>query len=681
MPKNLATDLLSDKLESSGLTLKDAQILNIVYLSPTEVQALRLSTSGSASSAATPAMKFNYHHPDGSPLSDWPGAKPFYRLRYLGKQIGFQAQSKKPLRYVQEANTMPVAYYPQNYSWSTLSDDQPILITEGELKAAKACKEGFPCIGLGGVYNYRSYANGIDWLPSLDFISWLRRNVYIVFDSDYKTNPNVALALKALCDELQFQGAIPYVVTLPRVDLLAGDSEKTGLDDFLVATGPDALKELLSTAEPIGVSQPLWDLNHKYAYVEDPGLIIDQRTGFKVTPTAFRDHLQAPARYFKRTIRKDGSFGYEQVSAAAIWLKWPHRTQVAKMSYQPGKETFPPDRTFNIWTGWGVEPSPGDYGPFARLVEHLFSTTSREDMEWFLDWCAYPLQNPGVKVFSSAVLFGVKHGTGKSLVGYTLGRIYGVNFTELKQRDLHTDFNEWAIAKQFVLGDDITGSNKRADADILKKTITQREMRVNPKYIPSYVVRDCINYIFTSNQPDAFFLEDDDRRFFIHEVQVAPLDELFYAEYDLWLDTGGSAAVFDWLLRRDLSNFNPAAPARRTMAKERMTADVRSDLGAWVRDLLSNPDYNLRVGNVRLKKDIYTNKELLMLYDPTGHTGTTGNGLGRELGRAGVKKVMDGKPIRLPDGAQDRYYIIRNPEKWVRENLNNIIQHICEKSK
>ncbi len=35
----------------------------------------------------------------------------------------------------------------------------------------------------------------------------------------------------------------------------------------------------------------------------------------------------------------------------------------------------------------------------------------------------------------------------------------------------------------------------------------------------------------------------------------------------LWLDTGGSKAVFHYLLNRDTGDFNPAAPAFKTAAK------------------------------------------------------------------------------------------------------------------
>jgi hypothetical protein len=32
-----------------------------------------------------------------------------------------------------------------------------------------------------------------------------------------------------------------------------------------------------------------------------------------------------------------------------------------------------------------------------------------------------------------------------------------------------------------------------------------------------------VNYYLTSNHADALFLEDEDRRFFVHEVMVNPL--------------------------------------------------------------------------------------------------------------------------------------------------------------
>lgn len=676
-PDSKALALAKEKLESSGLDIKDAEVLGIHPLSGAETQKLHKSFKPLCS------LKIDYIGPDGKPMSDWPKAPPFYRVRYLETQTGFDAiADKKPPRYVQEPNTAPVAYYPANCKdWLEIIKDpgEPIIITEGELKAAKACKEGYPTIGLGGVYNWRSYKLGIDWLESLSLVDWVRRNVYIVFDSDYQTNPMVCTALRDLANAFHMRGSFVHLVTLPQLDNL----DKVGLDDFLTFAGPSAnqmFERLLSNAEPLGLTAPLWGFNDKYVYVQNPGLVVNQATMQKSSPSAFTEHLQAAVRYQERRLKQDGNISFETVSAASAWLKWPLRTEVTKLTYRPGAGKFvsEPAPMFNIWPGWGVEPKKGSVKLFTKLIDHVFTGAEAGAKEWFLKWCAYPLQNPGTKMFSSAVIHGVRHGTGKSLIGYTLGAIYGENFTEINQMDLHNSFNEWAEGKQFVMGDDVTGSNKRQDADYLKKMITQKELRVNAKFVATYVVPDCINYFFTANHPDSFFLEDDDRRFFIHEVRVGKMEQEFYRTYVDWLyNKGGASAIFQYMLDMDLGDFDPAAQAFKTMAKERMIANVQSDLAGWVRQLIATPDHTLVVGGVALNKDLFTSKELLNFYDPEGKTGTTANGLGRELARAGVSQVYGGRPIRLSDGSQYRYYAVRNPDKWLAcDNLKAIADHI-----
>lgn len=665
--------LAKDKLLSSGLTLSDARKLKITALPPERTAALHRAFK------PLHALRIAYHGPDGLPLCDRPGRSPFYRLRYLEEPKDFGALTdKKPLRYVQEPNTAPVIYYPQNYpSWPALCKDvdEPLIITEGELKAAKACKEGFPAIGLGGVYNWRALKIGLTWLDSLDYIIWPKRNVYLVFDSDYQTNKMVCTALVELAREIERRGSTVYLVTLPQLP----NMEKVGLDDYLVNAGPGAnelFANLLATAPALGLSEVLWTFNSRYVYIKDPGLVVAQRkTSNKITPAAFKEHVEGTAQFYEQVLRPDGTLTYKATSAGGAWLKWPLRQQADCMTYIPGKKPFV-GSDFNIWPGWGCKAVEGDVTPFMELLEHLFTGAEPGALEWLLKWCAYPLQYPGTKMFSSVVVHGVRHGTGKSLIGYTLAKIYGKNFTEINQMDLHNNFNEWAESKQFVMGDDVTGSNKRQDADFLKKMITQKELRINVKYMPSYVVPDCINYYFTSQHPDSFFLEDDDRRFFIHEVLVGPREEEFYTKYVKWLDNGGAEAVFYYLLHLDLTGFNPAAPAFRTKAKERMIDTGRSDLGSWVRQLIATPDQVLRLGDIVADKDLMHAKELLLFYDPEGRTGTTANGLGRELSRAGVRQVMDGAPIRLADGSQARYYAIRNADKWLYAQPHDIRDHI-----
>jgi hypothetical protein len=653
-----AKELATKKLESSGLTLADAKQLHITYVES--------ATTVDKSYPPLPALVFNYMDPrTGKPFTFKPHWPEYSRVRILKEPGGFDAQSKKkPLRYLQPPDSGIAAYFPTNVAWDDILDDpnEPLIITEGELKAAKACKEGFATIGLGGVQSYKSAKSGFMLLPELEQINWIKRRVFICYDSDTRTNENVCNALNELAEVLASRGAIPYVLPMPSVI----DDGKTGLDDYLVVRNTESFQTLMDdTAQILTLAQPLFNISNKYVYVKNPGIVLVRDTGQKVAPSAFKDHALT-TEFAEQYLSPSGAISIRSVSAAAAWLKWPLRVEADQLTYMPGHEQLVEQhgrKQWNTWPGWGCSPEEGVVQPFLDLIEHLFKNDNAA-RDWFIKWLAYPLQYPGTKLFTSALLWGVKHGTGKSLIGYTMGAIYGKNFTELNQKDLYDGFNEWAENKQFVMGDDVTGSDKRHDSDRLKKFITQKELRLNIKHVQSFTVPDCINYYFTANGPTALFLEDDDRRAFIHEIVSPPLDEAFYVDYGLWLETTGPAALFNYLMHEvDCSDFNPAAPAYRTAAKERMIADVRSDLGAWVSALLTSPEEILKVGQIDLHHDLYTNRELLNLYDPDGKTGTTANGLGRELRRVGIIYALGGKPITAK-GKTDRYYIVRNLEKW-----------------
>jgi len=671
-----------EKLLSSGLSLDDANQLGIEVLSGFSTASLHNSFAGKAS------LKIPYYGLDGEPLQPRPGWAPFYRIRYLedvDDPGSFAGQTdKKKLRYVNEPEAGVAAYFPQinGIDWFKIAGDfdTPLIITEGELKAAKSTKEGFPTIGLGGVFNFKAIRQGIPFLPELEEINWVRRHVYICFDSDFRTNPNVCLAMNQLAEELTDRGALVYALSLPDVV----DDGKTGLDDLLV-NAPDAqgmLRGLLAQAEPLGLSRPLWRLNEKVLYVQDPGLIVVRKSHQKLSTEAFKSHAFSTISYTEQLMRPDGEFSYKKVSAASAWLGWPLRGEVTNLVYQPGHEDMVPNNdggfAFNIWRGWGCEPVKGDISLWKQLLDHLFTGADKEDRQWFERWLAYPLQHPGTKLYTAAVVYGMKHGTGKSLLGYMMGRIHGRNFAEISKDDLMAGNYDWAEAKTFALGDEVTGSSKRDANDMLKKLITQEKFRINIKYVPTFEILDYINYLFTSNHPDAFFMEDNERRYFVHEVKVGPLEDEFYERFDEWMKRGpGPSALFHYLLNLDLGDFNPRAPARRTQARQRMIADTKSDLGEWVARLISDPDSVLKLGNISLDKDLFTNKELLSLYDPEQRTGTTANGLGRELRRSGIPLAYDGNNLPGPLGA-DRFYILRNIAKWIAADRKTLIKHLDE---
>lgn len=118
----------------------------------------------------------------------------------------------------------------------------PLVITEGEKKTLSAVQAGLACVGLAGVWAWRTRrADGASGpLLDLEVLPWTGRDVRLVFDSDTATKPEVARAERELAAELTRRGARVSVVRLP-ADPAGG---KVGLDDFLVAHGLDAFQAL-----------------------------------------------------------------------------------------------------------------------------------------------------------------------------------------------------------------------------------------------------------------------------------------------------------------------------------------------------------------------------------------------------------------------------------------------------
>lgn len=616
---------------------------------------------------ARPGLVIPYFGVDGKPLAPRPEWPPFYRLRYLGKQpTDFKtAAGVKPPRYVQPPRSSVCAYFPKVIDWAALAKNpgDDVIITEGELKAAAACLAGFPTIGLGGVWNFQSSKNGIWFLPELAQIKWSQRDVYICFDSDYLSNSNVCAAINGLCVELEERGAFVRLLALPEGE----GGVKQGLDDFLLANDGPALEALIAAADPLGLSRSLWATNNEVIYVEDPGLVLVDETLQKLSADAFKGHSKwATASATRSIVTAKGVLHREKVPAAPEWIKWPLRRSAKRLTYMPGQPRMTDDGLLNQWRGWGLMPKKGSVEPWLKLVKFIFASTEPGMMEWFLDWCAYPIQNPGVKMFSAIVVHGVAQGTGKTLLGYTLAKIYGDNFKEITDEDLEETY--WAENKQFILGDEVSGKDNRQYMNTLKRLITKETIDINIKFVPQYELPNCMNFMFTSQHGDSFFLEDKDRRFMVVEVQEDPLPDKFYTDYDKWYKRdGGAQALFQWLLDRKIDkDFNPFGHAPRTAAKERMIAATKGDAGAWVYELKEHPEQILKMGDMEMTRDIFSTKEMLTFYERDHPNGKlTAVGLGRQLSASGFVQVNDGKPVFNPNtGKMERLFAIRNVAIW-----------------
>lgn len=610
------------------------------------------------------------------PYFDFAGKRTgFYRLRFLedSRPAGFaQASDAKAWRYTQPADVVTEIYLPpmlHNELWAAIATDpeRGIIITEGELKAAAAMAHGLlPCIGLGGATNYKSAERNMPLLPMLDAMTWQDREVTIVFDSDAVQNAMVEQAQYRFGNALLKKGAKVYIGLLPP----AHDGAKQGLDDYLLANSALTFEEqVLGPAQPLAECEALHAFNDKFAFITSPGIVVNKATGQEMLPDKFIRHICGNATYtvpeIKVVDKKRKIVTLKEKRTAKEWNEWGGRSELGQMEYMPG---CPPikDHKFNTWRGWGCKPVKGDVTPWTTLLNHVVHEDGPAWRKWVEQWYAAPIQTPGLKMHGALVLYSPEKGTGKSMLGESMERIYGPeNWGKIKEKDLTADFNPWQANKQFVMGEEISSGEARKTSigEILKDMITQKRVTINRKYVPEYTVRDCVNYQFNTNHPDAFFLEDGDRRMAVNRTRAKPLPFEFYKDiYIPWIQSEEGAAALYWhLLHLDMKGFDPHAPVPDTQAKLDMKLAMRGGLYEWVHQLSDAPGSAL--GPYAF--DLATADDLLFIYNTASGGNAKITQMRSELQRQNFRTVNGGVTIMTAKGTKQTLYVVRNSEKWL----------------
>lgn len=641
-------------LARSGLSETDAKRMRISPINSRDIKKLtRFEASG---------YRLPYFELNGK-------TNGFSRVRFLDTVL--DKGTGKEQKYWQPPRTGVHVYFPPNFAdtwtWGEVQRDPQIdlIITEGEKKAATAVKIlGTPCLALGGVWSWGSKQQQQVLLQ--DLLPFMKgRRLLICFDNDAKPNPDVEAALQALARVARTKGATPFAIRLPAIE----PGRKTGLDDYLVAKGKEAFEKL--TPVSFDDLTALEDINKELSYIEDKGAFyhIPTRSLYNKTQTL------ASVVYADRQIMKYDLDGKQrQVGLLVEWSKWPGRRRNRSLVYEPGKPSVLTNGALNTWKGWGVTPKKGNVTMFLELMDQVFyGDIDGKYRKWFEQWLAYPLQHPGVKMYTGVLMYSTLQGVGKSLLAMTMKLIYGDNFKGIKAQDLHTSFNEWAKHRQFILGDEVTGRDKREDVALLNNLITQEYVTINAKFQVEYELRDCTNIYLTTNNPDALSLDPKDRRWFIWEISDQIHPEAWYtSNYDPWYkDPVNAAAIFDYLLHVDLRGFDPRGTAPMTAAKMAMISTSGNALDFVMREFLSEVDNRL-LGS---KRDLWSSTEIAQLLSVNfNNEYVTVKAVALSLKRAGIPQVQSiryGKNV-----VRHCLFAIRNSAKWAMATHAQLAEHM-----
>ena len=626
----------------------------------------------------------------------------FCRVRYYSpktKVHGFK--KKKQLRYTQPPDSGVHPYFPmcEDIDWLDIAEDTdvPIMITEGEKKALSACLAGIPTIGLGGVYNF---THDGDLLPILERIDWEDRVVYVCYDSDAADNNKIQVAEGRLATELSMKrGAEVFLVRLPKVG-----NGKTGVDDFIVSEGDEALFNLLENAPPMrSIDKEVLRLNGEVAWVEKEGLVLDLTTDMWMKKGDFTKGSQ----YSSRTVTTPNAKGDGVVvkSVTDLWLTHEHARRYADTIFKPGTT----DKAVPLAGGGiaynrfrGLAPVDGDVAPFFEFYDYMMSRTVEFDHDLIWKTICYKVQNLEETVGLGLILTGTQGG-GKSLLADIFYRMFKPYSATLSTSQLGSDYNGWVETSLFVVMNEAKSAQLKYNMDKLKTYVTDKTQPMNEKYRANRDV-DFHGFVtFTSNERSAGAFPDDDRRMIVLLCpDTHPDGDAFYAPVYHWRDNGGPKKLLNYFMNYDLKGWTPPRRAPETyekrMAYHASLTPVQK-LGHAIKDADENivaqwiaqslnwaTSESVAPAQIQLASDIqnslihiqirpfYTPEELALMFPAITsemafgkmRDATPANRLAQELMQIGVQylRCSDNFDGFIHKGQVRQYLIISNADKY-----------------
>lgn len=636
-------DVALDDLARSGLNARDFQTLELEILTSEETEDF---VGDHRVSYRIPYFDFN-----GRTIK-------YSRVRFLqGKRFQF-AKLNGAQRYSQPANSAPHIYLPPYVDWRDVASDPstPIVITEGEKKAALACKLGIPTLALGGVWSFMSKKRNQLLIPELEKIIWKDRDIEICFDSDVMHKAEVRLAMDFLAAELSLRSP-------RRIDFVFLDSEdtdgKTGLDDYLVTHGRDAFEQL--QRHPHRSNAKIQQLNTKVCYVSKELRFFDVGAG----------------KYFKHFPHVREAFAHEgeefvdakkKVPVIELWVKHPNRRTVDNVIYKPGEDEITETNELNLWRQAHLQPKKKKPTQWLELVDYVFRKPKYAD--WFLQWLAYPVQHPATKLLSAVFVYGKQQGVGKTfVVDPVMSYIYGEdNFARVTNDDLSDSFNSIVDRKQFVVADEVYISDfhdRHAVMGALKSTVTRETVNINEKNQPKVRRVDYANYYMSSNHKEALLLDPDDRRFFVVEAPNEKLEQSFYDSLDEDLRYGDLPnAVLHYLANLDLTDFNPKAAAMETVWRSEVIELSRTALDEFVDRLGRHPRDMFAINGRLPDLQLFRAEDLIRVYEQVYPTNRMRGLTVKKMGDM-LKSVLPNRKVRAAsDSPQFALYAVFDKERW-----------------
>jgi hypothetical protein len=250
-----------------------------------------------------------------------------------------------------------------------------------------------------------------------------------------------------------------------------------------------------------------------------------------------------------------------------VWITDPNQKSYNKIVFDPSLKSI---NNYNFFSGFKY--TDGEQAvlenPFLSLLKRVCN--DKKTYDYFVDWIAHIIQKPYKKTNIAIILYSNIKGVGKNCIVDGICKLlkgYSAHVETID--DITKNFNSHLVNKLFIYGDEIKASSKCV-SDKLKQVITRPTQNMEKKGKDAFEIDDFTNWLFTTNNRDAFKVEQGDRRLFFVECINEKLNKDLSTEYYKYIENDDEInKLFNFFKNHTIiNNIGVEAPPTSRMKNE-----------------------------------------------------------------------------------------------------------------
>jgi hypothetical protein len=221
-----------------------------------------------------------------------------------------------------------------------------------------------------------------------------------------------------------------------------------------------------------------------------------------------------------------------------------------------------------------------------KHIREVAVNGNEKHFDWLMDWFADIIQNPSAEPRGTAIVLIGGRGSGKSIIGEYIGKIFGPHYQLIDNQDhIFGKFNYHLTQKLFVQIEEATWGGDKLSEGKLKSLITSKAMPVEIKFGDIFSTRNYLRIMITSNEDWVVPAPPGSRRFFVLKTSDKYLkgnDKSHNEKCRKYFDAlvremknGGPEALLLYLKNRKIESDLRYAPHTEGLAEQRiLTMDM-----------------------------------------------------------------------------------------------------------